>query len=82
MIILKTNKHSRIRGNYKIMKKLTLLSLAITLLAFTVGDSKSEYLVPSGAVSVYSSDLDLDNNNDIVVGSNNFPLTGWGGGYF
>ena len=79
MNILKTNKHSRIRGNYKKMKKLTLLFLAITLLAFTVGDSKSEYLVPSGSVSVFSADLDLDNYNDIVVGSNIFPYTNWGG---
>ncbi len=61
------------------MKKLTLLFLAITLLAFTVGDSKSEYLVPSGSVSVFSADLDLDNDIDIVVGSNYFPQTEWSG---
>ena len=62
------------------MKKLTLLFLAITLLTFTVGDSKSEYLVPSGSVSVFSADLNLDNNIDIVIGSNVFPYTNWGGG--
>ena len=50
------------------MKKLTLLFLAITLLAFTVGDSKSEYNLPRKAFSVFLSDIDIDNDIDIIVG--------------
>ncbi|MCF8369036.1 MAG: hypothetical protein K9G76_08320 [Bacteroidales bacterium] len=57
-----------------------IIILSFVLLAFTLGDSKSEYLVPTGSVSVFSADLDLDNYIDIVVGSNYFPQTSWGGG--
>jgi len=46
-----------------------------------VGDSRSEYLVPTGAISVFSSDFDLDNDIDIVIGCNYFSQTQWGGGY-
>jgi len=59
-----------------------IVFISVILLAFTVGDSKSEYLVPSGSVSVFSADLDLDDDIDIVIGSNVFPYTNWGGGYF
>jgi hypothetical protein len=49
------------------------------LMAFTFGDSRSEYLVPTGACPVFSSDLDLDNDKDIVVGCYYFPQTEWSG---
>ena len=65
------------------MKPLKLFVLIpFILLAFTLEDSKSVYLIPSGSVSVFSADLDLDNDIDIVVGSNVFPYTNWGGGVF
>ena len=65
------------------MKTYRLLIFAsFVLLAFTLGDSKSEYLIPTGSVSIFSADLDLDNDLDIVVGSNYFPQTSWGGGVF
>jgi len=62
------------------MKKLTLLFLAITLLAFTVGDSKSEYLVPHNANSILIADLENDFDNDIVSGHTFDSFTSWGGG--
>ena len=58
-------------------KKLTLLISAITLLAFTTGDTKSEYYLPPQAYSVYADDIDLDGDNDIVVGHN--VSGGWSG---
>ena len=59
-----------------------IILFSFLLIAFTVGDSRSEYLIPSGSVSVFSADLDLDNDIDLVVGSNVFPYTNWGGGIF
>ena len=59
-----------------------IILFSFLLIAFTVGDSRSEYLIPSGSVSVFSADLDLDNDIDLVVGSNVFPYTNWGGGVF
>ncbi|OQX72167.1 MAG: hypothetical protein B6D61_14870 [Bacteroidetes bacterium 4484_249] len=50
------------------MKKLTLIISALTLLAFTTGDPKSEYIMLPLAYSVYADDIDLDGDNDIVVG--------------
>ncbi|MCD4666161.1 MAG: hypothetical protein K8R68_12905 [Bacteroidales bacterium] len=64
------------------MKKLTLLFLAVTVLAFTVGDIKSEYQIPVAAASVYNADLDLDNDIDIVTGHYYVSQTQWGGGHF
>ena len=52
------------------MKKLTLIISALTLLAFTTGDPKSEYIMLPLAYSVYADDIDLDGDNDIVVGHN------------
>ncbi|MCK4694992.1 MAG: VCBS repeat-containing protein, partial [Candidatus Cloacimonetes bacterium] len=39
----------------------------------------SEYTVPRAAYSVYAEDLDLDGDNDIVVGHNYNSQTEWGG---
>ncbi|MBC8485376.1 MAG: T9SS type A sorting domain-containing protein [Bacteroidetes bacterium] len=58
------------------MKKLTLLFLAVTLLSFTVGDSKSEYNVPYGVQSIFCNDIDLDDDFDIITGHSS-PT--WGG---
>jgi len=49
------------------------------LLAFTTGDSKSEYIVPALAYSVYSADIDIDGDNDILVGHNYSFSTQWSG---
>ncbi|MCD4729243.1 MAG: FG-GAP-like repeat-containing protein [Bacteroidales bacterium] len=64
------------------MKKLTLLFLAITLLAFTVGDSKSEYQVPRNPETIFSCDIDLDGDIDIQTGHSYSSQTQWGGGAF
>ena len=61
------------------MKKLTLLFLAITLLAFTVGDSKSDYHVPRNPESIFSCDIDLDGDIDIQTGHKYSLQTQWGG---
>lgn len=61
------------------MKKLTLLFLAITLLAFTVGDSKSDYHVPRNPGSIISCDIDIDGDKDIIIGHNYSFQTEWGG---
>jgi len=49
------------------------------LLAFTTGDSKSEYILPLYASSVCTVDLDLDNDIDIVVGHNYSVINQWSG---
>jgi hypothetical protein len=52
---------------------------SVVFLAFTFGDSRSEYILPSAAYSVSSGDLDMDGSNDIVVGHNYNFSTSWGG---
>ncbi len=64
------------------MKKYILILSTLLLMAFISGDTKSEYLLPAGSISIVNIDLDLDNDMDIVVGTNNYPGTNWGGGYF
>lgn len=59
------------------MKRLILLLTCLVLLAFTTGDPKSEYYLPPLAYSVYSDDIDLDGDNDIVTGHNYY--SGWSG---
>jgi hypothetical protein len=49
------------------------------LLAFSTGDSKSEYIIPTQAYSVYAADLDLDEDIDIVVGHNYSSIYQWSG---
>jgi hypothetical protein len=65
------------------MKKIIIL---LSTILFTGGEKiteeKLQYLVPSGSVSVFGYDLNLDSQVDLVVGSNHFPLTGWGGAVF
>jgi hypothetical protein len=61
----------------KISKIIILLSLA--LLAFTTGDSKSEYILPRAAYSIYTGDIDLDADIDIVIGHNYNLQTSWSG---
>jgi len=45
-----------------------LFCILFLILAFTTGDSKSEYILPPHAYSVCAEDLDIDGDNDIVVG--------------
>jgi hypothetical protein len=59
-----------------------IILFSFILIAFTVGDGRSEYVVPAGSIYVFSSDFDLDEDNDIVVGSNYCPQTQWGGGFY
>ncbi len=55
------------------MKRTLLIIISILLLAFTTGDNRSEYNVPKKAHSVFASDLNLDNDIDMVIGH----LTAW-----
>jgi len=57
-----------------------IILFSFLLIAFTLGDSRSEYIVPAGSVSVFGSDLDLDNDYDIVTGHYYWSQTQWGGG--
>lgn len=64
-----------------LMKTSRLIVIAaFSLLAFTVGDSKSEYILPRAAYSIYVGDLDLDDDIDIVTGHKFNGQTSWGGG--
>ena len=57
-----------------------IILFSFLLIAFTVGDSRNEYLVPRAAYSIYSNDLDLDGDIDIVTGHKYNTATTWGGG--
>jgi len=45
-----------------------LLLFSIILFSFTTADTKSQYRIPIAAYSVTAGDIDLDGDNDVVVG--------------
>jgi hypothetical protein len=45
-----------------------IILITFLLLAFTKSDNKSQYNIPISAWSVTVNDIDLDGDNDIVVG--------------
>jgi hypothetical protein len=53
--------------------------LLFLLLAFTAGDTKSEYILPLKANSVCAADLDLDGDDEIIVGHKYDAQSVWGG---
>ncbi|MCD4665058.1 MAG: VCBS repeat-containing protein, partial [Bacteroidales bacterium] len=53
--------------------------IPLLLISFTTRDSKSEYNVPLAAYSVTTGDIDLDGDNDIIVGHNYNSQTQWSG---
>ncbi|MCD4665057.1 MAG: T9SS type A sorting domain-containing protein [Bacteroidales bacterium] len=63
----------------KIINPYLLLIIPLLLISFTTGDSKSEYILPRAAYSVTTGDIDLDGDNDIVVGHNYNSQTLWSG---
>ncbi len=50
------------------MKKIILILLFLIFISFKTGDNKSNYTVPRAAYSVTAGDIDMDGDNDIVVG--------------
>jgi hypothetical protein len=50
------------------MKKLSLVLFASFILSFTSDKNKSTYQIPISAFSVTAGDIDLDGDNDIIVG--------------
>ena len=57
-----------------------IVLISFILLAFTVGDSKSDYHVPRNPESIFSCDIDLDGDIDIQTGHFYSSQTQWGGG--
>jgi len=55
------------------------LIVPLLLVSFTTGDSKSQYSIPMAAWSVTAGDIDMDGDNDIVVGHNYNSQTQWSG---
>ncbi|MBM3436980.1 MAG: VCBS repeat-containing protein [Bacteroidetes bacterium] len=66
-------------SNFYFLIRFLALSCFLLLLAFRTSDSKSEYILPPNAHSVCAADLDLDGDNDIVVGHKYNSQFGWGG---
>ena len=60
------------------MSRLKCLGLLLLLLICIITFA-AEYTVPRSAYSVYAEDLDLDGDNDIVVGHKYNTQTDWGG---
>ncbi len=61
------------------MKKIILILLFLILISFKTGDNKSSYTVPRAAWSVTAGDIDMDGDNDIVVGHCYSSQTNWTG---
>ncbi len=56
------------------MKKSLIILTGILLLAFTTADIRSMYKVPREAASVCAADIDMDGDNDLIIGHK----TAWG----
>jgi len=61
------------------MKKYIFILLFLVLIAFKAGNNKSQYNVPLAARSITAGDIDLDGDNDIVIGHNYNSQTNWTG---
>jgi hypothetical protein len=48
--------------------KLFFIICSLLFIAFIQGDNKSEYIIPRSIWSVYADDINLDGDNDIIVG--------------
>ncbi|HAL64624.1 MAG TPA: hypothetical protein DCP10_03520 [Bacteroidales bacterium] len=62
-----------------IFNRCSLILISLLLIAFTTGDNKSQYSVPIAAWSVTAGDIDMDDDNDIVIGHNYNSQTQWSG---
>jgi hypothetical protein len=62
-----------------IFNRCSLILISLLLIAFTIGDNKSQYNVPLAAFSVTAGDIDMDGDNDIVIGHNYNSQTQWSG---
>lgn len=49
------------------------------MVSFSVSDTRSRYNIPRVAYSVTAGDIDMDGDNDIVVGHNYSSQTQWSG---
>ncbi len=56
-----------------------IILAAFTLMAFTLGDGKSEYNIPWSAKTLVNCDIDNDNDIDIITGHGVNAITNWGG---
>jgi len=56
-----------------------LALIALLMVSFSVSDSRSQYSIPMAAWSVTAGDIDMDGDNDIVVGHNYCSQTQWSG---
>ena len=61
------------------LTRVVLLVLPLLLLAFTTGDSKSEYTLQPAAYSICTGDIDLDGDIDIITGHNYNMENDWSG---
>ena len=56
-----------------------IVNLFLLFLLFNITIFAAEYIAPALAYSVYAEDLDLDGDNDIVIGHNYNSQTEWSG---
>lgn len=45
-----------------------LIIIPLLLISFTVGDCKSDYNIPLRPTSIFTDDIDLDNDQDLIIG--------------